>query len=193
MICTRCRTNFCWGCGKEGSHRGGYCGDMELPLETKVVHNSGLLGLSSEGLDAIEIGLQKLTASPLPPWYCMPQARQVAREVVEGCQPELSFKHTRRGNNDLHLLPYFTKVEDVVEKALATFRRGSQFAWFGYFLEASELEEVQLLLRQLEGDLKQVQQLLNVGTCSPRSVSSWMARLASVTARIVEKMATSSK
>ena len=34
----------------------------ELPSETKVVYTSGLFGLSSEQLDAIEVGLKKLTA-----------------------------------------------------------------------------------------------------------------------------------
>jgi len=118
-----------------------------------------------------------------------PQARRVAREVVARYQPELSFKHTRRGNNSLHLLPYVAKVEEVVEKALVTFRRGSRFTQFGYLLEASELEEVQLRLRRLEGELKQVEQLLQVDICNPRSVSSWMARLVSVTAGIEQKMA----
>ena len=108
------------------------------------------------------------------------------------CQPEFSFKNTRRGNNDLHLLPCFAKVEAVVEKALASFRRGSRFIKFGYMLEASNLEEVQLLLHRLEGDLHQVQQLLQVSAnynYNPRSVASWTARVASVTARIEERMA----
>ena len=191
MVCTRCSTNFCWACGKEGSfHRGGYCGGdiLEVPLETRVVYTSGLFGLSSERLDAMEVGLKKLTAHQ-PTWCGVPQARQVAREVVGRCQSRLSFQHTRRGNSNLHLLPYFAKVEGVVEKALATCRRGSQLARFGYFLEASELEEVQLLLRRLEGDLKQVEQLLQVETCNPRSVADWTARLVSVTARIEEKIA----
>ena len=47
----------------------------------------------------------------------------------------------------------------MVEKALTSFGRGSRFVKFGYMLEASELEEVQLLLRRLEADLQQVQQL----------------------------------
>ena len=154
-----------------------------------MLYTSGLFGLSSERLDAIEVGLKRLAAPPLP-WSDLPQARRVTREVVSRCQPELSFKHTRPGNNDLHLLPYFAKVEGVVEKALATCRRGSQFAQFGYFLKASELQEVQLLLRQLEGNLKQVEQLLQVETgCNPRSVADWSARLASVTKRIEEKIA----
>ena len=163
---------------------------MELPLETKVVHTSGLFGLSSERLDAIEVGLKKLKALQ-PPWQ-LPQARQMARDVVSRCQPEFSFKHTRRGNNNLHLLPSFAKVEAVVEKALASFRKGSRFVKFGYMLEASELEEVQLVLHRLEGDLHQVQQLLQVGAYynyNHRSVASWTARLASVTARIEERMA----
>jgi hypothetical protein len=187
MVCTLCKTSFCWGCGKEGSHRGGYCAHMESPLETKVVYTSGLFGLSSERLDAIEVGLKKVNQ---PTWSGIPQARRVLREVVGRCQPELSFKHTRRGNNSLHLRPYFAKVEDVVEKALVTFSRGSQFSQFGYLLKVSELQEVQLRLRRLEGDLQQVEQLLQVDVCNPRSVSSWMASLASVTARIEHKMAT---
>ena len=188
MVCTRCRTSFCWGCGRQGSHHsGGYCGDMELPLERKLLYTSGLFGLSSERLDAIELGLKKLTASPLP-GSCLPQARQVARDVVGKCQPEFWFKHTRRGNNNLHLLPSFAKVEDVVEKALASCRRGGQFTQFGYFLGASELQEVQLSLRRLEGDLKQVEQLMQVEICNPRSIEDWMAKLVSATARIDEKM-----
>ena len=193
MTCSRCRTNFCWGCGKEYSysHRGGYCADMELPLETKVVHTSGLFGLSSERLDAIEVGLKKLTTHQ-PTWSGLPQARQVARQVVSRCQPEFSFKHTRRGNNNLHLLPSFAKVEAVVEKALASFSRGSRFVKFGYMLEDSELEEVQLLLRRLEAELQQVHQLLQLGVYynyNSRSVASWTARVASLTARIKKRMA----
>ena len=164
---------------------------MELPLETKVVHTSGLFGLSSERLDAIEVGLKKLTAHQ-PTWSDLPQARQVAREVVSRCQPEFSFKHTRRGNNDLHLLPSFAKVEAVVEKAMASFGKGSRFIKFGYMLEASEIEEVQLLLRRLEANLQQVQQLLQLGVYynyNPRSVASWTARVALVTARIEKRMA----
>ena len=52
--------------------------------------------------------------------------------------------------------------------------RGSRFVMFTYMLEAFELEEVQLLLRRLEADLHQVQQLLQVGTYyyyNPRSVA----------------------
>ena len=100
--------------------------------------------------------------------------------------------HTRRGKNDLHLLPCFAKVEEVVEKALASFHRDSRFSKFGYMLEASEREVAQLLLRRLEADLHQVQQLLQLGACynyNPRSVASWTARVASVTARIEERMA----
>ena len=67
------------------------------PSETKVVHTSGLFGLSSERLDAIEVGLKKLTTYQ-PSWSGIPQVRQVAREVVSRCQPEFSIKHTRRGN-----------------------------------------------------------------------------------------------
>ena len=89
-----------------------------------------MFGLSSKRLDAIEVGLKKLTAYQTP-WSGVPQARQVAREVAGRCQPEFSFKHTRRGNNDIHLLPCFAKVEAVVEKALASFRRGSRFIKFG--------------------------------------------------------------
>jgi hypothetical protein len=103
---------------------------MESPLETKVVYTSGLFGLTSERLDAIEVGLKKLNQATLS--GKVPQARRVAREVVSRCQRELSFKHTRRGNNSLHLLPYFAKVEAVVEKAFVTFSRGSQFSQFGY-------------------------------------------------------------
>ena len=80
----------------------------------------------------------------------------------------------------------------MVEKALANFDKGSRFIKFGYMMEASELEEVQLLLHRLEADLHQVQQLLQVSACynyNPRSVTSWTARLASVTARIEERMA----
>ena len=80
----------------------------------------------------------------------------------------------------------------MVEKTLTSFGRGSRFVKFGYMLEASELEEVQLLLRRLEADLHQVQQLLQVGVYynyNPRSVASWTARVASVTARIEERMA----
>jgi hypothetical protein len=161
---------------------------MEVPLETKVVYTSGLFGLSSQRLDAMEVGLKKLTAAK-PTWRGAPQARQVTREVVARCQAGLSFQHTRRGNNNLHLVPYFAKVEDVVEQALATCHRGSRFAKFGFLLEASELEEVQLLLRRLDGDLKQVEQLLQVATCNPRSVADWTARLVSVTARIEQKIA----
>ena len=161
---------------------------MESPLETKVVYTSGLFGLSSERLDAMEVGLKKLTAAQ-PTWRGAPQARQVTREVVARCQAGLSFQHTRRGNSNLHLVPHFAKVEGVVEQALASCRRGSRFARFGYLLEASELEEVQLLLRRLDGDLKQVEQLLQVATCNPRSVADWTARLVSVTARIEQKIA----
>ena len=142
--------------------------------------------MSSERLDAIEVGLKKVNQ---PTWSGLPQARHVAREVVGRCQPELSFKHTKRENNTLHLLPCFAKVEDVVEKALVTFRKGSQFSQFGYLLEASELQEVRFRLHRLEGDLKQVIQLLQVKICNPRSVTSWMASLASFTARIEHKMA----
>ena len=165
---------------------------MDLPLERKVLYTSELFGLSSERLDAMEVGLKKLTAPPLT-WCDLPQARQVAREVVSRCQPEFSFKHhihTRRGNSNLQLLPDFAKVEDVVEKALASCCRGSQFVQFGYFLEVSDLEEVQLLLRRLEGDLKQVEQLLQVSSsCKPGSVAEWTAKLGSFTARIEQKIA----
>ena len=89
---------------------------MHVPLETKVVYTSGLFGLSSERLDAIEVGLKKLTAhQPMHRTHSnVPQASQVARKVVGRCEAGLSFQHTRRGNNDLHLLPYFAKVEVVV-------------------------------------------------------------------------------
>ena len=59
-------------------------------------------------------------------------------------------------------------------------------------LEASEIEEVQLLLRRLEANLQQVQQLLQLGVYynyNPRSVASWTARVALVTARIEKRMA----
>ena len=89
---------------------------MEVLLERKVLYTSELYGLSSKRLDAMEVGLKKLTAPPLT-WCDLPQARQVAREVVGRCQPEFSFKHhTRRGNSNMQLLPCFAKVEDVVEK-----------------------------------------------------------------------------
>ena len=43
-------------------------------------------------------------------------------------------------------------------------------------------------LRRLEGDLKQVEQLMQVEICNPRSIEDWMAKLVSATARIDEKM-----
>ena len=80
----------------------------------------------------------------------------------------------------------------MVEKTLTSFGRGSKFIEFGYMLEACELEEVQLLLYRLGADLHQVQQLLQLGVFynyNPRSVAGWTARVASVTARIEERMA----
>jgi len=188
MICSRCGTSFCWGCGKESRfHPAGFCGEMVVPLETKVLSTSGLFGLSSQRLDSIEEGLKRLRGSTQP-WSDLPQARRVAWEVVGRCQPELWFQHTRRTSYDLHLLPQFAKVEAVVESALASFRRCSQFTRFGYLTGAAEHPEVRTLLLRLDGDLRQVEQLLNVDLCNPRSLVDWRARLVSVTARIEERM-----
>merc|ERR1712004_648647 len=145
MICSRCGTSFCWECGKESRfHPAGFCGEMVVPLETKVLSTSGLFGLSSQRLDSIEEGLKRLRGSTQP-WSDLPQARRVAWEVVGRCQPELWFRHTRRSSYDLHLL-------------------------------------------RLDGDLRQVEQLLHVEVCNPRSLVDWRARLVSVTARIEERM-----
>jgi len=188
MICSRCGTSFCWGCGKESRfHPAGFCGEMVVPLETKVLSTSGLFGLSSQRLDSIEEGLKRLRGSTQP-WSDLPQARRVAWEAVGRCQPELWFQHTRRTSYDLHLLPQFAKVEAVVESALASFRRCSQFTRFGYLTGAAEHPEVRTLLLRLDGDLRQVEQLLNVDLCNPRSLVDWRARLVSVTARIEERM-----
>ena len=58
-ICSRCKAKFCWHCGNEGLT---HFRCAELPLETKVLYTSGLFCLSSKRLNAIKVGLKKLTA-----------------------------------------------------------------------------------------------------------------------------------